>query len=113
VAAVAPVTPAPSKRPGDADDGPVIKRSPTVAVRTDAGLAVRAAPAPAPADTAAGVAASATCGICHCKPQAPFQSPCGHLACYLCWQTALTTALACPLCGAKTRMRQLAKVYFL
>jgi len=57
--------------------------------------------------------AQVRCCICRERPSAPFQSPCGHIACFLCWQESLAVALECPSCHERTRMRQLTKVYFL
>jgi len=67
----------------------------------------------APAAAAAEAPTQIRCCICRERPSAPFQSPCGHIACFLCWQESLAVALQCPSCYERTRMRQLTKVYFL
>ncbi|XP_062501270.1 regulator of telomere elongation helicase 1-like [Corticium candelabrum] len=52
------------------------------------------------------------CMICNGKLRSPFESPCGHLCCFVCWKSSLKVAKKCPVCKAPVRSRQLKKKSF-
>ena len=55
---------------------------------------------------------AATCRICLDSFKQPFSANCGHVCCYMCWQTWLAEKLECPVCKMRVRAKQLKKIYF-
>jgi hypothetical protein len=55
---------------------------------------------------------AASCRICLDSFKQPFSANCGHVCCYLCWQTWLAEKLECPVCKMRVRAKQLKKIYF-
>lgn len=52
------------------------------------------------------------CPVCLNNAKHPFTARCGHICCSGCWQEVLKKALECPVCRARTRVKQLTKLYF-
>jgi hypothetical protein len=65
-----------------------------------------------PADQPAPQAIRLPCIVCSAQMQQPFQAPCRHNACQECWLKVLKVKQECPQCKAKTRPRQLCKLFF-
>jgi hypothetical protein len=53
------------------------------------------------------------CLICHGKLRSPFQSPCGHICCYVCWKGTLKVSKKCPICAQPCRPKDLKKLFFM
>ena len=62
----------------------------------------------AAADATGKAAGAAACIVCHASPMAAaWAAPCGHLACWPCWQQALQARHACPQCAKPMQRHQL------
>jgi hypothetical protein len=52
------------------------------------------------------------CAICDKPVVKPFAPPCGHVACYLCWNANDSPSKQCPSCGCAFKKKQLKVQYF-
>lgn len=51
------------------------------------------------------------CPVCKAPSMAaPWVAPCKHVACNLCWVTAIAKSMACPVCSVRTQKRNLTRV---
>ena len=51
--------------------------------------------------------------MCGQPPTVPFEAPCGHMACYGCWEARLRVQEVCPQedCGAAVCLARLTRRY--
>ncbi|KAJ9513932.1 hypothetical protein QJQ45_021051, partial [Haematococcus lacustris] len=66
-----------------------------------------------PRPNGAGGAGASPCCLCKRSPmEVPFAAPCGHKACFTCWQAQLAQHFKCGVCSKQLRRNQLVKLHF-